>query len=415
MRALLSALLLPLAASAQGQLYVVDDDGGPGVDFTAVHDAIDASSPGDSILVKDGTYFVPAMPFASSTYSITHALTLTAEEGASVNLESPIRVVGLDADETVVLRGLNVDLSFSTSSSYANALEVIFCEGTVWIEDCDLRTSGGLIFVEDFDTPHAVAVDQAKLVMENSTVSGGMVFNLSNLGYTFHAEDAEVYLHNSSILPSETFLIPGSPGVRFFNSFLYASGSTVRGVNGGDATKTIFGPQCGTDGGPAVLLAEGAAGSTAYFLDTELIGGAPGADPDCMAAQQGPGILIDQGQAFFLNGTARSLSAPPTAPAGGQVTLDFDGEPGDLVLLAAGAASAPLFLSAVAGPLLPAGAVAVATVGTTDGAGELSFQAALPPLSAGVGGLTLYLQSVFVGATPVASSASALLVTQPAP
>ena len=57
--ALLPTFALLLASSqvdAQGKLWVVDDDGGPGVDFTAIQDAVDAAVDGDGILVRPGDY-----------------------------------------------------------------------------------------------------------------------------------------------------------------------------------------------------------------------------------------------------------------------------------------------------------------------------------------------------------------------
>ncbi|MEM7309955.1 MAG: hypothetical protein AAF682_24990 [Planctomycetota bacterium] len=416
MQALLTALLLPLATSAQGQLFIVDDNGGAGVDFTTLQGAIDASSPGDSILVKEGSYSVPAGPFGPSFHFVGHDLTIVAEADANVLLESPVRVAGLDAGETVVLRGIDIDLSsFPPFSSLLNVLSVSSSEGILWAEDCDLRGAGGVLFVDEIDSPHTVDAHFGTLVLENCRISGGMVFDFGGLGHTLHAENSEVYLHGTTITPPEEFLLPGVAATFFEDSFVFASGSTFQGIDGKDAGTSIAGPTCGTDGGAGLALGGNLVGTTGYFLDCDLIGGAAGADPKCMTAQPGADFEIFSGQAFFLDGSARRLSAPPTAVAGTQVTLSFQGEPGDLVILAAAASATPVYLGAVAGALLPSVPAAIATAGTTDAGGQLLFPVPLPTLTAGVEALSLQLQAVFVGATPVASSGSTVLVTRTAP
>lgn len=49
---------LPLAArlAPGGQVLVVDDDGGPGVDYTKLQAAVDAAAEGALILVHPGSY-----------------------------------------------------------------------------------------------------------------------------------------------------------------------------------------------------------------------------------------------------------------------------------------------------------------------------------------------------------------------
>lgn len=51
-----SGALALLSATASAGTWIVDDDGGPGVDFTSIAGAVAAAAPGDLILVKPGAY-----------------------------------------------------------------------------------------------------------------------------------------------------------------------------------------------------------------------------------------------------------------------------------------------------------------------------------------------------------------------
>jgi pectin methylesterase-like acyl-CoA thioesterase len=42
---------------ASGKTWYVDDDGGPGIDFKKIQDAVNETSNGDTIIVYNGTYF----------------------------------------------------------------------------------------------------------------------------------------------------------------------------------------------------------------------------------------------------------------------------------------------------------------------------------------------------------------------
>ncbi|MDY6958618.1 MAG: NosD domain-containing protein, partial [Halobacteriota archaeon] len=62
------SMILPVAA---GTTWYVDDDGGS--DFTSIQDAVDASSAGDTIIVRDGTY--------TENVDVKKRLTIRSENG----------------------------------------------------------------------------------------------------------------------------------------------------------------------------------------------------------------------------------------------------------------------------------------------------------------------------------------------
>ncbi|HEX5011641.1 MAG TPA: hypothetical protein VFY71_14705, partial [Planctomycetota bacterium] len=101
MGAVLAGVLAATPAAAQGALWIVDDDGGPGVDATDIQAAIDAAADGDVILVRSGVY--------SSLVLDGRSLSVIGEDGEDVELApGTVSVAHLAADQRVLLRGLDV-------------------------------------------------------------------------------------------------------------------------------------------------------------------------------------------------------------------------------------------------------------------------------------------------------------------
>ena len=73
---MIHALLIAVGA---GHVWIVDDDGGVGVDFTDIQPAVSAAAPGDSVLVREGSY----RPF-----SVDFALTVYGEDRQTVRVEN---------------------------------------------------------------------------------------------------------------------------------------------------------------------------------------------------------------------------------------------------------------------------------------------------------------------------------------
>ncbi len=90
------------------QIFVVDVNGGPGVDFTQIQAAIDAAADGDVLLVKPGLY---------EQFALSKRLTVLAEPGAAAR--AVCRIQNLSADQQVVIDGLELVTLHVTNCSSA--------------------------------------------------------------------------------------------------------------------------------------------------------------------------------------------------------------------------------------------------------------------------------------------------------
>ena len=127
------ALSTPLLAAplvAQGQTWSVDNDPGPGVDFTSIAAAVAAAAPGDAIFVGPGTYPEPEMV-------VDKSLLIASTTHGSVTVNGAITFSQLGPGDYAVLRDLDGGLR----------IEVEDCDGAVWLDDCN--TSGQGIGVEN--------------------------------------------------------------------------------------------------------------------------------------------------------------------------------------------------------------------------------------------------------------------------
>jgi len=107
---------LALAGSAAADTFVVDDDGGAGVDFTDIQPAVDAAGPGDLIVVRDGTY---------TSVLLDAGLRIVADTGHAPEIAlGGIEILNVPSGQTVVLAG------FEMPSIYVHD-----CAGTVVLDD----------------------------------------------------------------------------------------------------------------------------------------------------------------------------------------------------------------------------------------------------------------------------------------
>jgi hypothetical protein len=121
------ALALTCLPAAAGT-WIVDDNGGPGVDFTNIAPAIAAAAPGDTLWILAGTY---------TGFNLDKPLVLVAEPGAKVQGGAGCRVNDLPAGAVVSLSGL------AFSSQIWPIVEN--CAGTVVLDGLELLSSGVLV------------------------------------------------------------------------------------------------------------------------------------------------------------------------------------------------------------------------------------------------------------------------------
>lgn len=257
-------------------VYVVDDDGGPGVDGTAIQDAVDAAGEGDTVEIRDGVYggFVVDGKSLTVTASATATSVVietppAAEPGALVRIENlgPAQSVTFGAASAGVLR-LRPD-------GVATALAGLACAdstGAILIENCFVGM--GRLDESVGDSP-AVRVNSCASV----TLDGCDLFG--------HDRSCGAVVDDSTVLLDECLVRGGegrqngdivppaaAPGLEALGSTVTAADSLVKGGRGVDA---FGGPGYGGlgypgDGGPGVWND----GSTLINTSSEFVGGPPG-------------------------------------------------------------------------------------------------------------------------------------------
>lgn len=122
-----------LGGVATGHTWVVDDDGGPGVDFTEIADAVAAAAPGDRILVRPGSY---------ASFVVTTPVTILGEDPASV-VAGEVTVRDIAGPTPCVLSGLTFDGATVQYSSAAVFFIDVVATDEVFLHQCDdFRAAG---------------------------------------------------------------------------------------------------------------------------------------------------------------------------------------------------------------------------------------------------------------------------------
>ncbi|HKE00337.1 MAG TPA: hypothetical protein VKE69_04955 [Planctomycetota bacterium] len=372
-----------LATAAAGQqVFVVDDNHGPGVFTASIQTAVNAAASGDVVLVKEGFYSGPVTIAGKS-------LTLVGEAGATVSVgPGKLSITNLATSQSVVVRGIRVD-SFNWV-----AIELKNDAGPVWIEDCVLR--GGFVPMDFAVASPGVSAELcASVTIARSSVQGGAGATQfpDTGGVGLESFESTLWLFDSTFVGEAgesgipfNFAGWGGAGAHATGGSLFASGCEFRGGDGGG----FFGTQTSGGGGGTGLALDGVAASA---LECAFVGGSGGAG----FVQPGPQGPPTSGSTLApLVGVARHFASTSPVREGRTIDWTLGGVPGEIAAVFYAPAPTPgIPLLAFGGALLvdPA-ALDALVLGTIAGDGTLAVAIPAPALPAGAFGLPLFLQSI---------------------
>ncbi len=280
------ALLVPGAAAQV--TWVVDDDPGPGVDFTDIQPALAVAGPFDLIDVNPGQY---------SAFSMTVARRIMGRAGAVVAGHSVVQTIG--QAEWALIADLRLE-----------SLGVENCAGTVMLDGIRCTQGRDALVVTGCADVRARA-----LTILGGATSGGARVRVSA---------SRVQIDSSQIqaaFPNQEGNY-GQVGLDATNaSFVHISTSTLMGGRGGDGILLLFFVEPG-DGAPALRLDTQ---STARIVRSTLRGGAGGLDPEPPFddADHGSGLLACGGAHETWDSTIEAGTDPSSfAPPAPDIVLD---------------------------------------------------------------------------------------------
>lgn len=393
--------IAPLAFLAvPQQVYIIDAQGGG--DFADLPAAVAAASSGDVLLVREGDYS------GFETNGIALSIQAHPAATAAPRIVGSVQLTQVPLGETFLLDGFAVEPVFDPFE-FQVPVSVTFNPGSVRIQDCSLKAHP--VEVQDFPAPGMFVQVSDDVAVTDSTLEGGDV--LAFLGYAggssgdsggpaLAVNQGRVSVHRSILLGGDGGDLPfggiggvSGPGASIFGGRLHFSQSFVRAGQSGDTGDGVVFGYC-IDGGPGVDVQS--AGSVVTQLASTIVGGDPGAyitAPCTMGGEIGPAV---DGDLQTLRGAPRALIVDGTVAAGTPVTTTYRGQPGDVAVRFASAASAWKWRPLRKGALLIDTQLSqlIQIQGTLDGGGTLEVSETFG-LPAGMQASTVHLQGLFIG------------------
>ncbi len=355
---LISAALLscaPLYAQS-AKVWVIDDDGGPGVHFMNLHEATAAASDGDILLVKSGVYtpFVNFFEFHPIDVD-GKGMSIFAEPGAILSGYSPsgIKFKNLTTAQRMVVRGFKLQDSGLAAGNIA---------GGLWLEELAVDPVSGVGSLD-------VAIC-AQAMINRCALRGASPFDWISTTPAISANMSSLHAFDCALEGGSGYLSFASKSAgSLTDSFAFLSGSSLQQGMGGFPAPVTAGLQTGASSASVLRSTSG---------DWSLEGGTQ----------------------TVLPGVARSFRASAIQREGEQVTFTWSGPVGEYAILNLSANPSALYLAPYLGssniglPLL-----LVAGAGTIPGTQTIEMSIPVPTFPPGFEGIVLFAQGSFANLT----------------
>ena len=399
-----------LSTSALAQkVWVVDDNGGPGVDFLDVDPAVAAASDGDTILVKAGSY--------SDLVLNGRSLSVVGEAGQLPAIAG-VGVRNVSAAGRVRIDGLKI------TSALEAGVQVKTCVGPVWIEDC-VVTGGdgdGLFTSTAWHPdghPGIQVVDAAALTVARCTVRGGAgehyapVLASTGMGgpgidvagaSAVAVFDSDLFGGQGGDVYDDDAAWNGSTGgacILIGTAELFAVGNRMTsggGGVGGEDYDPWVGYSCGNGGDAGHGIDTGWTGGspTLHLAQNSFTSGAPGPPfpgASCSSGSLGVAISAASATIDMLAIDAFALLVTDPVREAATATVTVTGAPNSVVWLALAGTPAWLHLPTLGGlDLVDPLGVQLLPLGVTSGAGLVTKSYPAPSLVPAGEALELFTQ-----------------------
>ncbi len=368
------------AAFSQGAVWVVDDDGGVGVDAVSIQTAVDGASNGDVILVRPGDY---------DGFDVMGRGLHIVADGIGVAVNGAIVVEGQGLSNPLVLRGLSLGST--------GLIDLRTSSGRLWIEDC---TASGA----SLSTCQSAAFIRCAFA-SSTTVSGMRSFK--SKGFVLETSVSSGDGVPGALDDKLGIPLPGGQGVHGLrldgNDEIFASASAFSAGDGGDGLDPDgMGNGCSSGGTGGFGISVFGTTSLVHAQQSTFAGGIGGA-AGLGCAAGGPGGELQafppgQNPIDVVGKVPRSLVANSPVREGGVLTIDVDAEPNDTLFLLFGFEQQHVFLPGLAGALLIGNFAVTAGSFAVPASGELSLPIVVPDLGPGIESVTVFLGGGFIGA-----------------